>query len=140
VKDALIIRNDSNVTLTLQLLSNDDVIVWRENGGWTDPFKILLIGDIIAIVNISYEPTNFRITVVKSYHRDKTTDISVASLTVTNPSDVKNRNNDSDYNFTADVIVKRDRERPKDSKNKPKITLAATNRLTTKTFLSAKKE
>jgi len=101
---------------------------------------MLLIDHIIATVNMSYGPINFRITVVKSYYRDEITDVSVVSLTITNSLDIKDRDNDSDYNSTADIIVKRDRERSKDFKNKPKITSAATDRLTTEIFLSAKEE
>jgi len=135
VKDALAIRNGPNITPTLQLSPNDDVIVWRENGGWTGPFKMLSIDDTTATVEMPYGSTNFRTTVVKPYHRDETTDVSQAA-----PPDVTDRDNDSDYNPTADVTVKRGRGRPKGSKNKPKATPAATDRPTTETFLSAKEE
>jgi hypothetical protein len=140
VKDALAMRNGPNVTPTLQLSPNDDAIVWRENGGWTGPFKILSIDDTTATIDMPYGPTNFRTTVVKPYHRDETTDISAAPLDVTNPPDVEDENNDSDYEPTADITVKRGRGRPKGSKNKPKTTPATMNGPATETFLSAKEE
>ena len=82
-----------------------------------------------------YRSANFRTTVVKPYHRDETTDVSQAAFL-----DITDRNNDFDYNPTTDVTVKRSRERPKGSKNKPKATPAATDRPTTEIFLLAKKE
>ena len=68
MKNALAMRNGSNVAPTLQLSPNDNVIVWRENEGWTGPFKLLLIDNATATVDMPYGPTNFRTTVVKPYH------------------------------------------------------------------------
>jgi len=76
VKNALAIRNGPNVAPTLQLSPNDNVIIWRENKGWTGPFKLLSIDDTTATVDIPYGPTNFRTIVVKPYHQDETTDVS----------------------------------------------------------------
>ena len=78
-----------------------------------------------------YGSTNFRTTVVKSYHQDETTDISQ-----TTSSAVADNNSESDYNPTADItvplaLIKR-RGRSKGSKNKPKITV--------KVFLMIKKK
>ena len=68
MKNALAMRNGPNVAPTLQLSLNDNVIVWRENEGWTGPFKLLSIDNVTTTVDMPYGSTNFRTTVVKSYH------------------------------------------------------------------------
>ena len=54
-------RNGPDVTLTVSLSPNDNVIVWREGKGdnkeWTGPFKLLSIDSITAIIDISHELT-----------------------------------------------------------------------------------
>ena len=80
---------------------------------------------------MSYGPTNFRTTVIKSYHQDETTDVSQTA-----PPAIADDDSGSDYNSTADITVPltptKRRGRPKSSKNKPKITVEA--------FLTAKEE
>jgi len=70
---------------------------------------------------MSYEPTNFRTTVIKLYHQDKTTNVSQTAS-----SAITNNNSESDYNLTANITVPltlmKRRERSKKFKNKLKVT------------------
>lgn len=49
----------------------DEVLVWREPKEWTGPHKLLSISNDTRTVQLSHGPVNFRITVVKPYHRDE---------------------------------------------------------------------
>lgn len=86
VKDALRMRNRPNISKTLQLSPNDDVLVWGENYNWTEPFKLLTIDSDTCRVKLPHGPSNFRSTVVKPYYTDDHTDT---------PTD-KNSNSDSE--------------------------------------------
>ena len=81
-----------------------------------------------------YGSTNFRITVVKPYHQDETTNVSQTAS-----SAIADDNSESDYNPTADITVSlaltKRRGRPKKSKNKLKITSTIV-----KVFLITKKK
>ncbi len=54
---------------------NSDVKVWRENNGWTGPFKLLSISDETCVIEIPRGPIQFRSTVVKPYYHDEEEDL-----------------------------------------------------------------
>jgi hypothetical protein len=69
--DALNIRNDSIIISIHDLFLNSDVLVWRDNlnqrDKWIESFKLLNIEDETCKIVLSFESTNFRITVMKSF-------------------------------------------------------------------------
>ncbi|KAF2741607.1 putative integrase, partial [Sporormia fimetaria CBS 119925] len=70
VSDALGMRNGPSISDTLELPLQSEVKVWREKKGWRGPFVLLARDSNTCTVDINGKPTNFRITVVKPYHRD----------------------------------------------------------------------
>jgi hypothetical protein len=68
VNNALVMRNSLNTIATVDLLLQSDVRVWRENKGWKGLYKLLATNRDICIINISYNLTNFRLTVVRPYY------------------------------------------------------------------------
>ena len=74
VGDALKMRNGPCIDDVLKLRPGDEVLVWREAGAWTGPFRLLAIDDVECTVQISHGPTRFRITSIRPYHRDHETD------------------------------------------------------------------
>jgi hypothetical protein len=93
---------------------------------WGHPW--LLLNDCKAAVaychlteDVNGKPTNFRITSVRSYHRDGHT----AKIT---PNDVSDDSDDANDEYHPEhakpIAPKRKRERPPGFKNKPKITVA----------------
>jgi hypothetical protein len=61
-------RNGPSIKVTLYLLLQSDVRVWREKDGWTDPFKLLAIDGEICTIDMPHGPANFRSIIVKSYY------------------------------------------------------------------------
>ena len=45
VNNALHYRNGPNTTLVHNLLLNSKVLVWRESGNWTGPYRLLAVED-----------------------------------------------------------------------------------------------
>lgn len=150
VADALKMRNGPDVTKTLQLSPNDDVVVWREHKGWEGPFKLLSIDDNTCIIDLPHGPTNFRSTVVKPYHKDETTQSP-------SPDDELHENTDIDENddenswcppsIENEASGTSRRGRPKGSKNKPKLMsrpnslpIVSQSSTPTETMMSAKEE
>ena len=48
-----------------------NVLVWRENKGWTGPFQLLYIEGETAKVRLPSGPTDFRTTSVKLFEQDQ---------------------------------------------------------------------
>jgi hypothetical protein len=70
VTDTLAIQNGPNIVITLELLIQLDVQVWRETDGWNGPFKLLVTESETCLIVILYSPTRFRTTVVKLYYQE----------------------------------------------------------------------
>ena len=45
VNNALYYRNGPNITLVHNLLLNSKVLIWRESGNWTRPYRLLAVED-----------------------------------------------------------------------------------------------
>lgn len=67
IKGALTMRNDHDTYSTLNLPINFDVRMWRENKGWTGPFKLVSTDNKTCVIDMTHGPTKFRITAVKPY-------------------------------------------------------------------------
>jgi len=50
VNSALYYRNGPNITLVYNLLLNSKVLIWRESGNWTRPYRLLTVGNEICRV------------------------------------------------------------------------------------------
>jgi hypothetical protein len=74
VSDALSMRNGPNTTATLDLPLLSDVRVYRENRGWTGPYKLISMDGETCTVDMPHGPTNFRSTVVKPYLTEEATE------------------------------------------------------------------
>ncbi|EED14740.1 conserved hypothetical protein [Talaromyces stipitatus ATCC 10500] len=71
VNNALKARNGPIVTEMLNLAPGTDVQVWREGKGWTGPHKVISVNDYNMIVDLPSGITDFRVTSVRRYQRDK---------------------------------------------------------------------
>ncbi|KDN60924.1 putative conserved hypothetical protein, partial [Colletotrichum sublineola] len=72
VNRAINTRNGPNLHQVLSLPIQSEVLVWRENKGWTGPYEIQGIEGHTITVNMVNGPTQFRATHVKPYHREET--------------------------------------------------------------------
>lgn len=70
VNEALNTRNGPRTSEIHSLKLNSDVLVWRENEGWTGPFKLLGIDGETCCVDMPNGQTNFRSTSVKPLHKE----------------------------------------------------------------------
>ena len=69
VADALRQRNGPRTGKLHSLALNSDVLVWRETGQWTGPYKLIGIKGESCQVLMPHGPTTFRTTAVKPYLR-----------------------------------------------------------------------
>lgn len=67
VRDALWMRNVPRTQGLQGLPLNSNVLVWRENRGWTGPYKLLGMEGQQCSIDLPNGPTSFRSTVVKPY-------------------------------------------------------------------------
>jgi hypothetical protein len=67
VNDALNTRNGPTTESIHDLPINSDVLVWREQGGWKGPFKLIGITGETCKILLPSGPTDFRSTVVKPF-------------------------------------------------------------------------
>ena len=73
VNNALHYHNRPDTTSVHNLPLNSEVIIWRESGNWTGPYRLLAIEDETCCVQLPSGPTSFRSTSVKLYFRSKNT-------------------------------------------------------------------
>ena len=73
VNSALHHRNGPDTTSVHNLPLNSEVLVWRESGNWTGPYRLLAIEGETCRVQLPSGPTSFRSTSVKPYFRSETT-------------------------------------------------------------------
>lgn len=72
IKDALRMRNGPNITSTLSLPLDSDVLIWRENEPyWSGPYKLVAIDGYTCKVQVNNKVVDFRVTSVKPYKRDE---------------------------------------------------------------------
>jgi hypothetical protein len=116
-------RNGPSVAEIAQLPLQNEVRIWRKNGGWAGPFKLIAHNNSgnACIINVNGKPTNFRITSVRSYYRNEHTATII-------PNDVSNNSDNTNDEYhpkpAESIAFKRKRGRPPGSKNKPKIAIA----------------
>jgi hypothetical protein len=125
VAEALATRNGPSVAEVAQLPFQSEIRVWRENGGWAGPYKLIAHNNSgnACVINVNGKPTNFRIISVRFYHRNEYT----AKITPNDVSDNSDDANDEYYPEHAKPIApKHKRERSSGFKNKPKIIIANT--------------
>jgi hypothetical protein len=73
VNSALHHRNGPDTTSVHDLPLNSEVLIWRESGNWTGPYRLLAVEGETCRVQLSSGPTSFRTTSVKPYFRSETT-------------------------------------------------------------------
>jgi hypothetical protein len=71
ITDTLAIRNGPNIIITLKLLIQSDVRVWREADRWNRFFKLLVTENETCLIIMLYNPTKFQTTVVKLYYQEQ---------------------------------------------------------------------
>ena len=122
VKDALGMRNGPNTEPTLRLPIQSDVRVWRENIGWTGPFKLLDITGETCRIDMPHGPVNYRTTCVKPYFTDEgEQDLDVLKKPEEVTKFCDDQNNDPDIESSLEneqPVIKRSRGRPKGSRNR----------------------
>ena len=74
VNNALYHRNGPDTTSIYNLLLNSEVLVWRESGNWTGPYRLLAVEGETCSVQLPNGPTSFRSTSVKPYFRSETSE------------------------------------------------------------------
>ena len=91
IRDALNIKNDSGPIISHlhDLFINSEVLVWRKGNAnksenWTGPFKMLSMESETCKIAMSYETTDFRNIVVKSFFKNNESE---------NVTDMKNEKN-----------------------------------------------
>jgi hypothetical protein len=92
--------------------------VWRENGGWQGPFRVVAHDGQNVILELFNSLAIFRSTMVASYYRSFDQDISVAfndhtSVEDADPSFIVVR-----PNSVPEALVRKKRGRPKGSRNR----------------------
>ena len=71
-------RNGPNTTPVLNLPLQSDVLVYRENDGWTGPFKLIAMDGETCVIDMPYGQSRFRSTVVKPYYAEASQDAQPA--------------------------------------------------------------
>ena len=74
VNSALHHRNGPDTTPIHNLPLNSEVLVWRESGNWTGPYRLLAVEGETCRVQLPNGPTSFRSTSVKPYFRSETSE------------------------------------------------------------------
>jgi len=71
VTEALRQRNGPRTSDLHDLPINSEVLVWREKGKWSGPFKLLSMEGETCRVQLPSGPTDFRSTSVRPYLREQ---------------------------------------------------------------------
>jgi hypothetical protein len=74
VNKALHHRNGPDTTSIRNLPLNSEVLVWRESGNWTGPYRLLAVEGETCSIQLPNGPTSFRSTSVKPYFRSETSE------------------------------------------------------------------
>jgi hypothetical protein len=102
----------------MNLPLQNEMRVWRENGGWQGPFRIVAHDGQNVTLELPNGPATFRSTMVAPYHRSSNQDISGAfndhtSVENADPSSIVVRPNP-----VPEALIGRKKERPKGSRNR----------------------
>jgi hypothetical protein len=102
----------------MDLPLQNEVRVWRENGGWQGPFRIIAHDGQNVTLELLNGPATFRSTMVAPYHRSSNQNISGASNDYTSvenadPSSIVIRPNP-----VPEAPIRRKKGRPKGSRNR----------------------
>jgi hypothetical protein len=74
INKALHHHNGPDTTPIYDLPLNSKVLVWRESGNWTRPYRLLAMEGETCRVQLPNGPTSFRSTSVKPYFRSETSE------------------------------------------------------------------
>jgi hypothetical protein len=102
----------------MDLPLQNEIRVWRENGGWQGSFRVIAHNGQNVTLKLPNSPATFRFTMVAPYHRSFNQDISGASNDYTS---VKNANPSSivvRLNSVPEAPVRRKKGRSKGSQNR----------------------
>jgi hypothetical protein len=102
----------------MDLPLQSEVRVWRENGGWQGPFRVIAHNGQNVTLELSNGPATFRSTMVAPYHRSSDQDISGASNDHTSVEDVDPSSIVVRPNSVPEAPVRRKRGRPKGFRNR----------------------
>jgi hypothetical protein len=94
------------------------VRVWRENGGWQGPFRVVAHDGQNVTLELSNGPAIFRSTMVALYYRSFDQDISGASNDHTSVEDADPSSIVVRPNSVPEALVRRKRGRPKGFRNR----------------------
>jgi hypothetical protein len=117
---ALNIRNgpDPAAYSPMDLPLQSEMRVWRENGGWQGPFKVIAHDGQNVTLELSNGPAIFRFTMVAPYHRSSNQDISGASNDYTSVEDADPSSIVIRPNPVPEALIRRKKGRSKRSRNR----------------------
>jgi len=73
VNSALHHRNRPDMTSVYDLPLNSEVLIWRESGNWTRPYRLLAVENVTCCIQLPSGPTSFRSISIKPYFQSKNT-------------------------------------------------------------------
>jgi hypothetical protein len=106
----------------MDLPLQSEVRVWRENGGWQGPFKIVAHDGQNVTLELPNGPATFRSTMVAPYHRSFNQDISGASNDYTSVKDADPSSIVVRPNPVPEALVQKKKGRPKGFRNRSSVT------------------
>jgi hypothetical protein len=124
--NALAIRNGPNIEDVLRLPLMSKVRVYRENKGWSGPYKLVAYdgNGTEYTVDVNGKNIRFRVTSVRFYYRNEYT-AEPKSAETEDSSNESNKSGDEDYRSKESEKPNnpkpRRRGRSSGSKNKPKV-------------------
>jgi hypothetical protein len=120
VNAALNTRNglDSAAYSPIDLPLQNEMRVWRENGGWQGSFRVVAHNGQNVILELSNGPATFRFMMVASYYRSFDQNISGAFNDYTSVKDADLSFIVVRPNFVSETLVRRKKGRSKGSQNR----------------------
>jgi hypothetical protein len=120
VNAALNTRNgpDPAAYSPMDLLLQSEVRVWRENGGWQGPFRVVAHDGQNVTLELPNGLATFRFTMIAPYHRSFDQDISGASNDHTSVEDADLSSIVVRPNSVPEALVRRKKGRPRGSRNR----------------------
>jgi hypothetical protein len=120
VNAALNTRNRPNPAAysPINLPLQNEVRVWRENGGWQGPFRVIAHDGQNVTLELPNGPATFRSTMIAPYYRSSDQDISGAFNDHTSVEDANSSSIVVRPNSVPKAPVRRKKGRPKGSRNR----------------------
>jgi hypothetical protein len=117
---ALNIRNgpDPAAYSPMDLPLQNEMRVWRENGGWQGPFRVVAHDGQNVILELSNGPAIFRSMMIAPYYRSFNQNISGAFNDYTSVEDADPNSIVVRPNFVSEALVRRKKGRSKGSQNR----------------------